>query len=102
MDNRLQLDCVLKRRPANALRLGILAAGTVIFSLVATDSTSAAPVHGWLSWRGPEQTGVSREKSLPDQVSATDALWTARFPGPIRRGNRQRACLRHGLPWPRR
>jgi outer membrane protein assembly factor BamB len=82
MDNRLQLDRVLKRRPANALKLGILAAGTVIFSLVATDSTSAAaPVHGWLSWRGPEQTGVSREKSLPDQVSATDALWTADFPG---------------------
>src|SRR5262249_8544119 len=41
---------------------------------------------GWLSWRGPEQTGVSREKGLPDKVSAQDALWTADFPG-------QSACV---------
>src|SRR5690348_11832099 len=40
-----------------------------------------APVHGWLSWRGPEQTGVSRETGLPDKVSAQDALWVADFAG---------------------
>src|SRR5437764_15171487 len=82
MDNRFQHPCVLRRHRATAFKLGLLAAGAVIFSLAATDSTSiAAPVHGWLSWRGPEQTGVSREKGLPDEVSATDALWTADFPG---------------------
>jgi len=25
---------------------------------------------GWLSWRGPEQSGYSRETGLPDRVSA--------------------------------
>jgi outer membrane protein assembly factor BamB len=40
-----------------------------------------APVHGWLSWRGPEQTGVSRETGLPAKVSAQDALWVADYPG---------------------
>jgi len=36
---------------------------------------------GWLSWRGPEQTGYSRETGLPDRVSADGTLWTADFPG---------------------
>jgi len=36
---------------------------------------------GWLSWRGPEQSGVSRETGLPDKVSAENALWVADFPG---------------------
>jgi len=44
-------------------------------------STYAGPVQGWLSWRGPEQTGVSRETGLPAKVSAQDALWVADFPG---------------------
>jgi len=42
---------------------------------------AAAPVSGWLSWRGPEQTGVCRETGLPSKVSAQDALWVADFPG---------------------
>jgi outer membrane protein assembly factor BamB len=42
---------------------------------------SGAPVHGWLSWRGPEQTGVSREAGLPTKVSAQDSLWVADYPG---------------------
>ncbi|HVV74201.1 MAG TPA: hypothetical protein VHI52_22380, partial [Verrucomicrobiae bacterium] len=46
----------------------------------------AGPVSGWLSWRGPEQTGVSRETGLPSKVSPGDALWTADFPG-------QSACV---------
>lgn len=41
----------------------------------------AAPVTGWLSWRGPEQTGVSRETGLPDQVDPKNPLWLADFPG---------------------
>lgn len=45
------------------------------------DCAAAAPVSGWLSWRGPEQTGVSRETGLPSKVSAQQALWVADFPG---------------------
>jgi outer membrane protein assembly factor BamB len=40
-----------------------------------------APIRGWLSWRGPEQTGVSRETGLPEKVSAQEALWVADYPG---------------------
>jgi len=40
-----------------------------------------APVRGWLNWRGPEQTGVSRETGLPEKVSAQEALWVADYPG---------------------
>lgn len=41
----------------------------------------AAPTHGWLNWRGPEQIGVSRETELPASVAAASALWTANYPG---------------------
>jgi outer membrane protein assembly factor BamB len=44
-------------------------------------SAQGGPVRGWLSWRGPEQTGVSRETGLPSKVSVADALWVADFPG---------------------
>src|ERR1035438_4989634 len=57
---------------------GVLAALICIVSAV---SCGAAPVKGWLSWRGPEQTGVSREIGLPSKVSAQDALWVADYPG---------------------
>lgn len=43
--------------------------------------SNAAPVRGWLSWRGPEQNGTSREKGLPDKLAVEQALWTADFPG---------------------
>ena len=49
------------------------------------------PVRGWLSWRGPEQTGVSRETGLPAEVSAQEALWVADYPGqsaPVLAGGR--------------
>src|ERR1039457_1163822 len=36
---------------------------------------------GWLSWRGPEQSGYSRETGLPNSVSASNTLWMADFPG---------------------
>src|SRR5207247_2039436 len=42
---------------------------------------AAAPVHGWLSWRGPQQNGCSLEKNLPDKLNAKEALWVADFPG---------------------
>jgi hypothetical protein len=44
-------------------------------------AVAAGAPRGWLSWRGPEQTGVSRETGLPDRVSAQDVLWLADFPG---------------------
>lgn len=44
-------------------------------------STHAAPATGWLAWRGPEQTGVSRETGLPDRIIASNALWVADYPG---------------------
>jgi len=48
---------------------------------LAASSVLGAGVQGWLSWRGPEQTGVSLEHGLPDKVSPQDALWVADFPG---------------------
>ena len=51
------------------------------FTVLSFQSTLAAPVQGWLSWRGPEQTGVSRETGLPTKVSEQDTLWKADFPG---------------------
>lgn len=44
-------------------------------------SVLGATAQGWLSWRGPEQSGVSLERGLPDKVSPQDALWVADFPG---------------------
>ena len=42
----------------------------------------SAGVEGWLSWRGPDQNGSSRETGLPARIgSATEALWTADFAG---------------------
>jgi len=50
-------------------------------SVLAAHSALAGPVRGWLDWRGPEQTGVSRETGLPTKVAEADALWRADFPG---------------------
>lgn len=41
----------------------------------------AAPVDGWLNWRGPRHDSVSAEKGLPSKIAADQALWTADFPG---------------------
>ncbi len=46
-----------------------------------TRGATAAPVTGWLAWRGPDQTGLSRETGLPDQVDPQHPLWRAEFPG---------------------
>jgi outer membrane protein assembly factor BamB len=50
---------------------------SVIFSVQA----QAAPVQGWLNWRGPDQEGVSKETGLPDKIDAKEALWSVDFPG---------------------
>lgn len=65
-------------------RLTGLAAAAVLLCLAAPPlNLGAAPVSGWLSWRGPEQTGVSRETGLPEQVALQNGnlLWSADFPG---------------------
>ncbi len=49
--------------------------------LVVPSPSSAAPVRGWLSWRGPNQNGASLEKNLPEKITVKDALWVADFPG---------------------
>ena len=50
-------------------------------TLIAAIPLAAAPVQGWLSWRGPNQNGSSAEKGLPATVNPKAALWTADFPG---------------------
>ncbi len=49
--------------------------------LLATASLHAAPVKGWLNWRGPNQNGASLEKGLPETLDAKNPLWRAEFPG---------------------
>ena len=41
---------------------------------VAADGKKADP-HDWPNWRGPEGTGVSREKNLPDSWTLGGELW---------------------------
>lgn len=50
---------------------------------VAHAAPSSAGVSGWLSWRGPDQNGRSRETNLPSSVAVggPNHLWTADFPG---------------------
>ena len=52
----------------------------LLLALAAT-SLQAAPVKGWLAWRGPQQNGTSLEKNLPSTVDPAKPLWTADFPG---------------------
>jgi outer membrane protein assembly factor BamB len=61
-----------------AKRIPILFA---VVYLLATLAGGAAPVSGWLNWRGPEQSGASRETGLPAKLAADQTLWTADFPG---------------------
>src|SRR5258706_1318764 len=44
-------------------------------------TNTAAPVRGWLNWRGPQQNGTSLEKNLPDKLDPKKPLWRAEFPG---------------------
>ncbi len=59
----------------------VSAAGCLVLSAAFAPLASAAPVQGWLSWRGPDQTGMSRETGLPDKVDPKNPLWRADFPG---------------------
>lgn len=56
---------------------------------LALASASWADVKGWLDWRGPESTGVSRETGLPTTLAAP--LWSIKLSGggtPVVAGNR--------------
>src|SRR2546426_777144 len=57
---------------------------TILFAWVGVMMATVAggaPVAGWLNWRGPQQSGVSQEKNLPDKIEVKEALWRADFPG---------------------
>ena len=62
------------------MKLAISILGACLASSL-TFHSLAAPVQGWLNWRGPEQNGTSRETGLPDEIMAEDALWSGDFPG---------------------
>jgi outer membrane protein assembly factor BamB len=49
--------------------------------LTSINLIAAGSVQGWLAWRGPEQSGVSRETGLPDKIDPQSPLWRADFPG---------------------
>ena len=42
--------------------------------VIAADGKKADPLD-WPMWRGPEGTGISREKNLPDSWTLGDELW---------------------------
>lgn len=44
-------------------------------------SLLAAPVTGWLHWRGPRQNGTSLETNLPDKLAADQPIWMAPLAG---------------------
>ncbi len=73
-----------RKRSASNLWPALFAAGCSLLSGFVSAGYAQAggkPLQGWLNWRGPEQTGVSRETGLPSSVSPTNALWIADFPG---------------------
>lgn len=59
----------------------VSAASCLALSAALVPLASAAPVTGWLSWRGPDQNGMSRETGLPDKVDPQNPLWRVDFPG---------------------
>lgn len=44
-------------------------------------SNASAAVKGWLNWRGPSQTGISKETNLPNTIDGRSPLWSTDFPG---------------------
>src|SRR4051794_12712062 len=55
---------------------GLLFIGTSLLS-----TAQGEPAQGWLSWRGPQQNGVSLETGLPGTIDPQHPLWTANIPG---------------------
>ncbi len=63
------------------MKLSLRTVGAFLTSLVCLSVSAPAAVSGWLNWRGPEQSGASRETGLPDKIDAAQPLWAANFPG---------------------
>src|SRR5262245_50195368 len=68
-------------RQSRGFTVAMALAAVSLLALAGSSEVCAGEVRGWLSWRGPEQTGVSRETGLPSDVAPGSALWTADFPG---------------------
>ena len=66
---------------AMKLTTGIAVGVFGLLSALVASPLQAKPVNGWLSWRGPDQNGTSRETGLPDTVDPQHPLWTANVPG---------------------
>jgi len=56
-------------------------AGCALAASLLFSGQAQAKVNGWLQWRGPDQSGTTRETGLPEKVDAKSPLWTAAFPG---------------------
>jgi outer membrane protein assembly factor BamB len=63
----------------NRIATGLL--GVLLTGEILAPSIHAAPVQGWLNWRGPQQNGTSLETGLPDSVDPQHPLWIADLPG---------------------
>jgi outer membrane protein assembly factor BamB len=50
-------------------------------AVVISTFAQAAPLTGWLDWRGPFQNGTSLEKGLPRTIDGKKPLWTYDLPG---------------------
>ena len=62
-------------------RIRMLASGLIVASSVAVASAEPRPTQ-WAQFRGPDGQGVSAEKGLPDDWSATrNVLWKTAIPG---------------------
>ncbi|MGE3309272.1 MAG: PQQ-binding-like beta-propeller repeat protein [Limisphaerales bacterium] len=76
----MSFDAFQLQPPRRAILITALTVATTFVTAVPT--SWSAPVSGWLSARGPEQTGVSRETGLPERIgSAAEALWVAEWGG---------------------
>ena len=65
------------------MKAAAFACGVAVVSAFACGGAVRADVRGWLNWRGPEQTGVSRETGLPDKWALRGAndLWSLDLSG---------------------
>jgi outer membrane protein assembly factor BamB len=80
-DNFFNRKMMERERKAGFCAAALVGAVSFGFLTGAVAWAGGGPIRGWLSWRGPEQTGVSRETGLPERVSAQEALWVADYPG---------------------
>lgn len=81
MRSRIPGDGPTRFLGGRLLSAGGPAAALLSLLLGLSGVSASPPLGGWLNWRGPEQTGVSRETGLPATLSPTGALWVADYPG---------------------